>query len=139
MDVNGSYETIHLHRADQPRDFWAVIEAAQYARMDHQEETASLEEQNGVEAFLDAFDGCAESWDEIPAEGQLQRLDELAAHLDRLAHLGFHVHVGTIERAFQTEETEDTVQLPVAVLSIGRVQEPKKQLVVPIDLAAGAA
>lgn len=133
MTADPRYETVPLAIARQGRDLWSVIEAAQYARMDHQEEPSTSEEEWRIEAFLTAFEGCAESWDELAPEHQMPKLDQLGALLRPLEDVGLHVHVGTIARAFEAREGEP-IELPIAIVSISRTAEPHKLMTVPRDL-----
>jgi hypothetical protein len=101
--------------------------------MDHQEEPITPEEEWRIEAFLTAFEGCAESWDELAPEHQVPKLDQLGSLLQPLADVGLHVHVGTIARPFEAREG-GPIELPIAIVSISRTPEPSKVMTLPRDL-----
>ena len=127
-------QSVTLHLAESGRDLVAAIEAAQFARLIDSDEAEGPTEAAAVGAFVELFSAAAESWDDLAALERAGLLARLSEHLDRLESDGLFVYWGRVALAVARAERE-ALQLPLAILSIGRSGEPTIDVAIPGALA----
>jgi hypothetical protein len=125
--------SVTLQLAESGRDLVAAIEAAQFARLidrDEPEGPAAA----AVGAFVELFSVAAESWDDLAAVERAGLLARLSEELDRLESDGLFVYWGRVALTVARADHE-ALQLPLAILSIGRSGEPTVEVSIPGALA----
>jgi hypothetical protein len=123
--------SVTLQLAESGRDLVAAIEAAQFARLIDRDEPEGAA---AVGAFVELFSVAAESWDDLAAVERAGLLARLSEELDRLERDGLFVYWGRVALAVARADHE-ALQLPLAILSIGRSGEPTVEVSIPGALA----
>jgi len=131
------YETVELRLAETGTELWAVLEAAQYARIIQHEEPETTAEAQAISRFVEAFASLAESWQELPAAERGGALTGLSAQIEALQRLGLHVHCATSERDF-APRAQQPVRLPLAILTVSRSSLPTTRIALPTELEVAA-
>ena len=125
-------QTIELKLAETGTELWPAVEAAQYARLINHEPPASAAEQAAVTRFVEAFAGCAETWEDLQAERRAGALAGLSAQLEALQRCGLFVHWAAIDAGIA--EAGRRVTMPLAVLTISRSDLPEARVRLPDEL-----
>jgi hypothetical protein len=127
------FQTVELRLAGSGEELAAAIEAAQFARMIDQGAPEDPAEAAAVEKFVELFASAAERWDQLGAAGRARLLSELGERLDGLERRGWFVHwaTGAIGVA---DRRPGGLQLPLAILSVGRSNQPKLPARIPAAL-----
>jgi hypothetical protein len=125
-------QTIELKLAETGTELWPAVEAAQYARLINHEPPASAAEQAAVTRFVEAFAGCAETWEDLQAERRAGALAGLSAQLEALQRCGLFVHWAAIDAGIA--EAGGRVTMPLAVLTISRTDLPEARVRLPDEL-----
>ncbi|HEX5794687.1 MAG TPA: hypothetical protein VFY19_02515 [Geminicoccaceae bacterium] len=127
-------QTVELQLAESGRDLVAAIEAAQFARVIDRAEASGAAEAAAVEGFAELFAAAAESWEDLAAADRTRLLARLGDQLERLEDDGWFVHSGRVALAVARAERE-ALQLPLAVVTIGRSGAPTRRVAIPAALA----
>jgi hypothetical protein len=127
-------QSVTLHLAESGRDLVAAIEAAQFARLVDRDEPEGPTEAAAADAFVELFLAAAESWEDLAAVERAGLLARLSERLDRLESNGLFVYWGQVALAVAHADRE-ALQLPLAILSIGRSGEPTIDVAIPSALA----
>jgi hypothetical protein len=128
------YESVELRLAESGQELAAAIEAAQFARLVDHGLPESAAEAAAIEGFIELFANAAEGWDALGTVARAGLLTRLGEHLDALERHGWFVHWGTL--GFNVARPGGgTVQLPLAILKIGRSGQPTVRARVPKTLA----
>jgi hypothetical protein len=128
------YESIELVLADSGQELAAAVEAAQFARLVDHDPPADPAGAAAIAGFIDLFASAAEGWDELGTVARAGLLARLGDHLDALEGRGWFVHWGT--RGFGVARPSGAaVQLPLAILRIGRSAQPTLRARIPSTLA----
>jgi hypothetical protein len=125
-------QTIELKLAETGTELWPAVEAAQYARLITHEPPASAAEEAAITRFVEAFTGCAETWENLQAERRAGALAGLSAQLEALQRCGLFVHWAAIEAGIA--EAGRGVTMPLAVLTIVRTALPEARVRLPDEL-----
>lgn len=125
--------TLELSRALSGQDLWAAIEAAQYARLIDHDVPATDIEARWIEDLIRLFSDSAEEWEDLSSSDQALVLERLGSHVEVLREFDLAVYTTVTRGSFEAEDGE-TVQLPLAVLTITRDDGPS----VTIGLPEGA-
>jgi hypothetical protein len=125
-------QTIELKLAETGTELWPAVEAAQFARLINHEGPASAAEEGAITRFVEAFAGCAETWEDLQAERRAGALAGLSAQLEALQRCGLFVHFAAIEAGIA--EAGRRVTMPLAVLTIGRTDLPETRVRLPDEL-----
>ncbi len=128
-------ETVTLQRADSGPDLWTAVEAAQYARLIEHDPPDSAAEAEGMAALIGLFAECSEAWERQTASDQALALERFGSGIEALRKQGLFVHWGVTGRCVQDDQG-DSVELPVAVLTITRRADPAIAAEVPAALEA---
>jgi hypothetical protein len=126
--------SVTLQLAESGRDLVAAIEAAQFARLVDRNEPDGPTEAAAVDAFVELFLAAAESWDDVAPVERAGLLARLSERLDRLEGRGLFVYWGRVELALARPDRA-ALQLPLAILTIGRSGEPTIDVALPSALA----
>ena len=126
--------SVTLQLAESGRDLVAAIEAAQFARLVDRNQPDGPTEAAVVEAFVESFLAAAESWDDVASVERAGLLARLSERLDRLEGRGLFVYWGRVELTLARPDRA-ALQLPLAILSIGRSGEPTIDVAIPSALA----
>jgi hypothetical protein len=132
------YQTVELHLAETGSELGPAIEAAQYARVIQPADPDGPAEQRAMAGFVEAFSDSAEAWESLSAPDRALRLTGLSAQLDALERCGLFVHWGTVTRRLAASG-QGAVTLPVAIVTISRTGGPTARILLPGDMAVGAA
>ena len=124
-------QTIELRLAETGTELWPAVEAAQYARLINHEPPASADDERAIVRFLEAFAECAEAWEDLEPLRRTGLLTGLSARLDALQRCGLFVHWAAIDGA------RAPVSMPLAVLTISRVDLPTARMQLPSRLEVG--
>lgn len=127
-------QSVELQLAESGRDLVAAIEAAQFARVIDRAEASGAAEAAAVEGFAELFAAAAESWEDLAAADRTRLLARLGDQLERLEDDGWFVHSGRVALAVARAERE-ALQLPLAVVTIGRSGAPTRRVAIPAALA----
>jgi hypothetical protein len=127
-------QQVELRLAGSGRELAAAIEAAQFARVIDQGSPEDPEDAVAIEAFVVLFTAAAERWDELGQVTRAGLLARLGEQLDTLARRGWFVHRATSALGV-TGRQQGALQLPLAILSIGRSSEPSIRARIPGELA----
>jgi hypothetical protein len=127
-------QSVELQLAESGRDLVAAIEAAQFARVIDRAEASGAAEAAAVEGFAELFAAAAESWEDLAAADRTRLLARLGDQLERLEDAGWFVHSGRVALAVARAERE-ALQLPLAVVTIGRSGAPTRRVAIPAALA----
>jgi hypothetical protein len=125
-------QTIELKLAETGTELWPAVEAAQYARLINHEPPASAAEDEAITRFIEAFAGCAETWEDLQAERRAGALAGLSAQLEALQRCGLFVHWAAIDAGIA--EAGGRVTMPLAVLTISRTNLPEARVRLPDEL-----
>jgi hypothetical protein len=128
-------QTIELRLAETGTELWPAVEAAQYARLVNHDPPASAGEEQAVTGFLEAFAACAEAWEDLEPLRRTGLLTGLTAQLDALQRCGLFVHWAAIDSGIAGSGA--SVRMPLAVLSISRIDLPTVSVQLPGHLEAG--
>lgn len=126
--------SVELQLAASGRDLIAAIEAAQFARVIDRGEASGAAEAAAIEGFAELFEAAAESWERLAAAERAGLLARLGDQLERLEDRGWFVHSGRVALAVARAE-RDALQLPLAVVTIGRSDAPTRRVAIPAALA----
>ena len=126
--------SVELQLAESGRDLIAAIEAAQFARVIDRGEASGAAEAAAIEGFAELFAAAAESWERLAAAERARLLARLGDQLERLEDRGWFVHSGRVALAVARAE-RDALQLPLAVVTIGRSGAPTRRVAIPAALA----
>jgi hypothetical protein len=125
-------QIIELQLAETGMELKPAVEAAQYARVIDHAAPASAAEEEALARFLEAFGGCAETWEELQVVGRSSALAGLSARLESLQRCGLYVHWAAIDARLAA--AGGRVTLPLAVLTISRSNLPEAQVRLPDEL-----
>jgi hypothetical protein len=125
-------QTLELKLAETGTELWPAVEAAQFARLINHEPPASAAEEVAITRFVEAFAGCAETWEDLQAERRAGALAGLSAQLDALQRYGLFVHWAAIDAGIA--EAGRRVTMPLAVLTISRTDLPEARVRLPDEL-----
>jgi hypothetical protein len=125
-------QTIELKLAETGTELWPAVEAAQFARLINHEPPASAAEEEAISRFVEAFVGCAETWEDLQAERRAGALAGLSAQLEALQRCGLFVHWAAIDAGIA--EAGRRVTMPLAVLTISRTDLPEARVRLPDEL-----
>ena len=126
--------SVTLQLAESGRDLVAAIEAAQFARLVDRNQPHGPTEAAVVEAFVESFLAAAERLDDVAPVERAGLLARLSERLDRLEGRGLFVYWGRVELTLARPDRA-ALQLPLAILSIGRSGEPTIDVAIPSALA----
>ena len=129
-------QTIELRLAETGTELWPAVEAAQYARLIHHDPPESVAEEQAIGRFLEAFAGSAETWEALEPLRRTGLVAGLSAQLDALQRCGLHVHWAVIDGGIGGAGTP--VTMPLAVLTISRVDLPTARVQLPGNLELGS-
>ena len=131
---------LELTRAWRGVDLWSAVEAAQYACAVVKGMPRERAGRDAKDDFLKAFARLVEEWGGV---GQASAATVLQQDLDpRLGHLerhGLFVHWACVERPVRCHQAEEAVNLPLAVIRIGREQTARVNLRLSSDFDLSAA
>jgi hypothetical protein len=125
-------QTIELKLVETGTELRPAVEAAQFARLINHERPASAAEEEAITRFVEAFAGCAETWEHLQAERRAGALAGLSVQLEALQRCGLFVHWAAIEAVIA--EAGRRVAMPLAVLTIGRTDLPEARVRLPDEL-----
>lgn len=131
-----SGQTLELRLAETGTELWPAVEAAQYARLINHDPPTSTGEERAIGRFLEAFAGCAESWEDLEPLRRTGLLAGLTAQLDALQRCGLFVHWAAIDGGIG--EAGAPVTMPLAVLTISRIDLPTARVQLPGRLELGS-
>jgi hypothetical protein len=126
-------QIIELQLAETGMELRPAVEAAQYARAIDHAAPASVEEEEALARFLEAFCACAETWEELQAVSRSSALAGLSARLEALQRCGLYVHWAATKGRLAAAGGRAT--LPLAVLTISRSSLPEARVRLPDELA----
>ena len=126
--------SVELQLAESGRDLVAAIEAAQFARVIDRGEASGAADAAAIESFAELFSAAAESWEELAAAHRARLLARLGDQLERLEDGGWFVHSGRVALAVARADRE-ALQLPLAIVTIGRSGAPTRRVAIPAALA----
>jgi hypothetical protein len=127
-------QSVELQLAEAGRDLVAAIETAQFARVIDRGEASGAADAVSIHAFAERFEAAAESWEDLAAADRARTLARLGEQLERLERGGWFVHWGRLTLAVARAERE-ALQLPLAVVTIGRSGAPTRRVAIPAALA----
>jgi hypothetical protein len=130
MVVPSPQQYVELQLAETGMDLVPAIEAAQFARVIDRSVPADPAEEATIESFAELFAAAAEGWEEFVAAERGGLLARLGDQLERLEALDWFVHWGRVELALPRPDGT-SLQLPLAVLSIGRSGAPTREVSIP--------
>jgi hypothetical protein len=128
-------QIIELQLAETGMELRPAVEAAQYARAIDHAPPASVEEEDALARFLEAFCGCAETWEELQPVSRSSALAGLSARLEALQRCGLYVHWAATKGCLAAAGGRAT--LPLAVLTVSRSSLPEARVRLPDELAIG--
>lgn len=129
-------QTIELRLAETGTELWPAVEAAQYARLIHHDPPESVAEERAIGRFLEAFAGSAEDWENLEPLRRTGLIAGLTAQLDALQRRGLYVHWAVIDGGLGG--TGAPVTMPLAVLTVSRIDLPTASVQLPGHLEVGS-
>lgn len=132
-DDDASTGWVTFAPAARGTDLFAAVEAAQYARVIDPVAAADADQAREIDALLELFYACGETWHEKSPIEQTALLEQFDHRLEVLDATGLRVHWAVPERSFITQEGE-SVTLPIALLKIRPADEPAPTAHVPLVL-----
>jgi hypothetical protein len=125
-------QIIELQLAETGLELRPAVEAAQYARVIDHARPASVEEEEALARFLEAFCACVETWEELHVVRRSNALARLSTQLEALQQCGLYVHWAAINGRLAAAGGRAT--LPLAVLTISRSNLPEARVRLPDEL-----
>jgi hypothetical protein len=125
-------QTVELRLAETGAELWPAVEAAQYARLISHEPPAGAGQERAIARFVEAFVGCAETWEELEPMRRSGALAGLGAQLDALQRHGLFVHWAALEAGIAG--SGGAVRMPLAILTIGPSDLPSARVQLPGEL-----
>ncbi len=137
MTPSTDVERVTLKRARTGQDLWPAVEAAQFARMVSYAEPEGDADRDVITGFVEAFVSAVERWEDVPPDSRAAVLVALASPLDRLSDHGLFVHWGYVERHFVSDDEDVETTMPLAIVSVDRVDTETLQADIPTNLSEG--
>jgi hypothetical protein len=125
-------QTVELRLAESGTELWPALEAAQYARLISHDPPASPDREEAIARFVEAFGGCAETWEALEPMARSGALAGLSAQLEALQRCGLFVHWAAIERGIAG--SGGSLRMPLAVLTISELDLPAARVQLPGEL-----
>jgi len=133
--TSGDFEIVTLRRAERGADLWPAIEAAQYGRIVQRDEAAEgVGDAAAPGAFVAALAEVLEAWESAAPETQAALIGKLDAGLAALDDAGCRVHWGVVRRTVSASAGAP-VEIPIAILRLGRCRDAAMEVAVPRTLA----
>jgi hypothetical protein len=125
-------QTVELRLAEAGAELWPAVEAAQYARLISFDPPTRADRREAIARFVEAFAGCAETWEVLEPIARSGALAGLGAQLDALQRCDLFVHWAVLERGIAG--AGGSVSMPIAVLTISETDLPTARLQLPGEL-----
>jgi hypothetical protein len=127
-------QILELRLAETGTELGPAVEAAQYARLIDHAPPADAAEEVAIGRFVQVFAACAEAWQGLEALRRTGLLASLSPRLDALQCCGLFVHWAALGGGIGAGGPA----MPLAVLTISRVDLPTVRVQLPRHIEIGA-
>ena len=128
--LSGDVAPIEMELAVRGTQLWIAMEAAQYGRVIHADDTTRAAAQEPIDAFIAEFAGRVETWARLNASYRMAALRQMDGVIDALNHDGTYVYSTSVERLLAMPGCS-ALQMPIAVLYFDLTRQPTARVSLP--------